>query len=195
MINSFLIAKLNKTLKANIMKNILKLKTLLLVGFIALVALSSCKKDADEITQALTASMSAKINSIDEIDTTIITSSKDWTAISRISIMKGEVLTITGTELNLTTLPDVLNVTIYGTTEGTYKLGLNVASAQCGCVLSTKYNDANVTFTSTSGTVVLTKVDKTAQLISGTYEFWLYSGGVWKTITNGKFENLKYEVK
>lgn len=175
------------------MKNILKLRTLLTVSFIVLIALGSCKKDTDEITQALTASMSAKINSIDENDTTIITGSKEWSTISRISVMKGEVLTITGTEFSLT--PDILNVTIYGTTEGTYKLGLNVASAQCGCVLSTKYNDANVTFTSTSGTVVLTKVDKTAQLISGTYEFWLYSGGVWKTITNGKFENLKYEVK
>lgn len=177
------------------MKNILKLRTLLMVSVIALIALGSCKKDADEITQALTASMSAKINSINETDTTIVDSSKEWSAITRVSIMKGNVLTITGTELAITTIPDIINVTIYGTTEGTYKLGVNVASAQCGCVLSTKYNDANVTFTSTSGTVVLTKVDKTAQVISGTYEFWLFSGGVWKTITNGKFENLKYEVK
>lgn len=161
----------------------------------AFFALGSCKKDDDEITQALTASMSATINSIDEIDQTTVTGSKDWSSITRVSIMKGDVITITATELSIVSTPDIINVTINGSTEGTYKLGIQDAAAQCACVLSTKYNDANVVFTSTSGTVVLTKVDKSAQIISGTYEFWLYSGGVWKTITNGKFENIKYEKK
>ncbi len=184
------------------MKNILNFRPLVALGVMALVALGSCKKDSDDTTPKLDdttpkliASMGATINAIVETDGTTIVSSTQWSAISRVSIMKGDVLTITGTALSFTGIPDVINVTIYGTTEGTYKLGIADVAAQCGAGLVTKYNEATATFVSTSGTVELTKVDKSARIISGTYEFSLFSGGVIKTITNGKFENLKYDVK
>lgn len=177
------------------MKNILNFRPLVALAVIALIALGSCKKDSDDTTPKLTASMGATINSMDEADGITIVDSTDWSAITRVSIMKGDVLTISGTALSFTGIPDVINVTIYGTTEGTYKLGIAEVAAQCGAVLFTKYNEGTGSFISNSGTVVLTKVDKSARLVSGTFEFSLFSPTAVKSITNGKFENLSYKVQ
>jgi hypothetical protein len=164
-------------------------KVLMLLGLVLTTTLFSCKKDDDE--NVLTASMSATINDgtfADDGVTFNTTASNAWTSLTRVTVMTNNVITIAGTSL----LGDAVDVTIYGTTEGTYNLGIANQAIQCGCALLTTYNNARVTFASTSGTVVLTKVDTNEKVISGTFSFVLYSGGVFKTITNGNFENLKY---
>ncbi len=156
------------------------------------MSLASFNNDATQISKSLSdASISATITTMNEDDGVTPASNYDWTAVSRTTIIKGSIITISGSDLNL----DAINITINGTEAGTYKLGLQDVAAKCGCVLITKYNDKSATFASTSGEVTVTKIDKTTRLISGTFQFNLFSGGVIKTITNGKFENLKYEVK
>ena len=182
------------------MKKRVIFRTFTAASALLLLSLSACQtmslgtfnNDAAQISKSLSnATMSATITTMNETDGVTPASNYDWTAVSRTTIMKGNVITISGSDLNL----DAINVTIYGTEVGTYKLGLQDVAAKCGCVFMTKYNEKNATFASTSGAVTITKIDKTTRLISGTYEFNLFSGGVIKIITNGKFENLKYEVK
>lgn len=183
----------NLNTKTRSMNNKLNIRAILAVTTIMILTFGACKKDKDndENGPTLPASMSATINTIAEEDGLTIEESTEWSAFTRVSIMKGDVINITGTALNLTGI----NVIINGTKEETYELGLPNLKGHSGCGLVTTLPDGIATFISSSGQVTLTKVDKSAKLISGTFEFSLFYGSYLKTITNGKFENLKYKVQ
>jgi len=174
----------------------MNIKGLLFVCALLSAAMFSCKKDDDN---NLPASMNATVNSVtvSETDTTV-NSSVDVNFITRKAIMTNGVITITGTSLAL----DVVNITIKGTTVGTYDLSIDLLNPKTQCLGSiyTTYVNANnetnsALFESKEGTVVLTTVDTANKVVSGTYEFFVFSGDVYKTITKGTFENLKYTVK
>jgi hypothetical protein len=166
----------------------MNIKGLLFVCALLSAAVFSCKKDSNEVK----ASMGAKIYTVNLENDTI-----NWSAVTRVTVLKNEIFTITGTSLNADLSNDVLAITVNGVKPETYTLNpdpLNF-SAQCGCAYTTKFNGASVVFLGTSGNVVITKVDTGNKLISGTFEFSVLSGNVTKTITKGTFENLKYVVK
>lgn len=154
------------------------------------LGLSSCKKDSNGNPIPI-GSMSATINEISTDDGTTVTGSANWTAFPPLANITAGKLTIGGTSLNF----DAIAITVNGVVPGTYKLSLQDLAGQCGCVLSTKYNLQDVLFASSSGEVILTKVDTDLKLVSGTFNFSMYSAGVTKTITSGKFENVSYIQK
>jgi hypothetical protein len=130
-----------------------------------------CSKDDNG---GLKASMSAQINST------------DWNTASRVTLKYNDRFVITGSALD----GETLEITIYGSTEGTYQ-GL----LQCGAIykatLGTSLSDAYV---AVSGTVELTNVNTSSQEISGTFSFTLTRLTSTITVTNGSFSNLKYTV-
>ncbi len=176
-------------------------KGLIAVAIILTIGLTfgSCKKDSNGNPISIP-SMSATISDAAQGDTLSAINPTPWAAVYPFAVLKSNFLTINGTALNL----DGVTLTVYGLTPGTYKLGLGVLSAQCGAVLNTKQVfpdslDVNgkpvskfVIYTSTSGEVTLSKVDTESKLVSGTFEFTTFSGGLYKTITQGQFDNVAY---
>jgi len=166
---------------------IMNIKGLLFVCALLSAAVFSCKKDSDDEVKA---SMGAKIYTVNLENDTI-----NWSAVTRVTVLKNNIFTISGTSLNADLSNDVLAITVNGVTAGTYTLDPLSLKAQCGCAYTTKFNGASAIFASTTGNVVITKVDTGNKLISGTFEFSVLSGDVTKNITKGTFENLKYTVK
>jgi len=164
----------------------MNIKGLLFVCALLSAAMFSCKKDSDDVE----ASMGAKIYTVNLENDTI-----NWSAVTRVTVLKNEIFTITGTSLNADLSNDVLAITVNGINPDTYTLNPLGLETECGCVYTTKFNGSTAAFVSTAGTVVLTNVDTKNKRISGTYEFSVLSGDVTKTITKGTFENLKYTVK
>jgi hypothetical protein len=172
-------------------------KTLIFGSALLSAALFSCSKDNDD--DSLPKSMGFTLHSIklDETrtDTTLI-DTKEMAIITRKAVMTNDIVTITGTTLGL----DVVNISVRATKEGKYEFtikDLNDPKFQCLGTIETSYTNSegevkNAFFTSNRGTVVLTKVDTAKKIVSGTFEFDLFSGDVYKTIRKGKFENLKY---
>lgn len=193
----FYICTLIKNQKLSKMRKLMNYKALVAVMVIAL-AMGACKKSSDDATPEPVASMSAKINeTAGDSASYNVTTSANWDAITRVSVVKNDVLLITGTQINLAALsnPDIIAITVYGPRVGTFTMGLGTLSLQCGCVLTTTYGIKYPSvFASTTGSVTISNFDTTAKLISGTFEFTVYSG-VTKTISEGKFENLKYTVQ
>ena len=180
----------------------LKYNSIVAIAVALIVAMGSCKKKSDDPTPEVVASMSATINETGA-DSSVVTTTAEWSAITRKSYLTGNQLTITGVAMPANiltpTIVDNITITVNGIDVDTYTLGFDIATAsaaaQCGCTLITSYNGKYPSaFISTSGTVNITAVDKTAQRVSGTFEFVVFSGVI-KTITNGKFENLKYDIK
>lgn len=154
------------------MKNYIRLISLAIL-FIG-ISFSSCKKDDVKLLATLTA----------KIDGT------DWTSTLRVTTLGSETFNITGTSIG----GEILILTIFGSDEGTYNLSLTPPASQCAAVykasVATSYEDA---FVSSNGEVVLTKVDKANQKISGTFKFTVTRLTETKVITEGKFEDLSYE--
>ena len=144
--------------------------------FVLLGLLITCSKDDDSGTPY----MGAKIDG------------SDWKAITRVTVLEDEKFVITGTALN----GEVVAITVFGTSEDTYELGLT--SAGCAAVykksgLGTPTED---TYVSATGEVILTDVNTSAQEISGTFSFTLVKGllNSTLTITDGSFQNLSYTI-
>jgi len=140
---------------------------------LVLVAMS-CSKDSDSIIDT---KMGAKIDG------------NSWSSITRVSVMAGETITITGTST-----ADVMVITINGITAKTYTLSIIPVSTECACVYQPSLiSGENDWYYSTSGTVTLTKVDTVNKKISGTFQFTVAKGLLsTKSITSGVFNDLSY---
>jgi hypothetical protein len=138
----------------------------------------SCKKADNPIS----ASMSAKINGA------------LWNTSVRVTVLQGGFFSITGTSL----AGEIMNITIYGQTEGTYLLQAIPPAFQFTALYkeSASILDENG-FAATSGQVVITHIDNTAKKISGTFNFDAMRASDFSTIsvTEGKFNNLLYTGK
>jgi hypothetical protein len=154
----------------------MKIQNIVFWAFILLVV--SCKKDSNNNT--VPTKMSATI------------SGKQWESLTRTTILQtnSNVFVITGVSLS----GEVLAVTIYGSTPGTYDLTIAIPiKAQCAGSYMPSVASSDV-YLSSTGTVVLSKVDKTARKISGTFSFTLNKTiSDTKSVTNGVFNDLLYE--
>lgn len=153
-------------------------KHIILFSFVCLVLISSCKKDGSILSNAI---MTAKIDGT------------KWVSITRVTIQKSGIFLITGTS----TEGQAIEVTINGSTTGTYTLEASTssASAQCGAIYKPTINNSDSTYVSKSGQVAISKIDTENQLISGTFNFVVTNLDVTKNITEGKFSDLKYQIQ
>lgn len=76
------------------------------------------------------------------------------------------------------------------TTPGTYAVGYNRDSHST--LKMTYYTNASHEYTSTTGTLTITKVDTRNKLITGTFQFTGVYGSDVKRISYGQFYNLSY---
>lgn len=114
----------------------------------------------------------------------------DWTTSLRVTTLGSETFTITGTSIG----GEILILTILGSDEGTYNLSISPPAAQCSAMYKASASmSSEDAFVSSNGEVVLTKVDKANQKISGTFKFTVTRLTEKKEITEGKFEDLSYE--
>ncbi len=151
-------------------------KNLLLIAITAILFstfFTSCDKDSLNL-----ASMSATVN-----DT-------DWKASVRLTVLDSANFLITGTSLS----GDVIALTVFGSTEGTYTLSLDSISADFEGVYTNGVS-LNDVYTATNGEVVLSKVNTTDEKISGTFSFSAMNPeGTTIEVKDGTFENLKYTL-
>jgi hypothetical protein len=150
-----------------------------LVSLIIILFVMSCKKDNEDPTK-----MSATIDN------------KAWTAVVRVTELQttSNLFVISGTSVT----GEIFIVTIYGSETGTYALSADPPKAAClGTYKASATAAANDIYVSSSGKVTLSKVDKTAKIISGTFEFTLRKDltGDTKSVTKGVFSNLSYIEK
>lgn len=141
------------------------------------VSLASCSKDGS--------SSSTKMSAL--ID------GKTWDSSIRVSLLQNGIFTITGTSLT----GEIIAITINGSTTGTYTLSVLPVSTQCAATYKASATaSSSDIYASVSGKVVLTKVDLTSKLISGTFEFTMTlpsSLTSVKSITQGQFNDLSYQ--
>lgn len=184
----------------------MRLRNFLMLFAVVAIAMVSCKKDKDE-DDGLIASMGATITSLtleqeDETSPvdTIRGDAKVLNIITRKALLINDVFTITGITLG----GDVLNVTVRGSEEGKYVLDLGLEKddpkARSFLTIGTSYTNIegevhNALFASSKGYVTLTKVDRDKKRVSGKFEFFVFSGDVYKVVEKGTFENLKYSTK
>ena len=137
------------------------------------LSFSSC----DEEDLKLFASMSCEIDG------------QEWDSAVRATTLQTGKFVITGTSLD----GKVVVITILGSEEGTYSLALNPPAAECGAVYkaSASISDEDA-YVSSTGEVVLTKVDTDEQEISGTFEFSVTRLTETFEITDGEFEDISY---
>lgn len=139
------------------------------------ISVASCNKDSSTSAQV---KMGAKIDG------------KTWDSSVRVATLQNNVFVITGTSASL----EVLALTINGSSTGTYTLSVLPVSTQCAAsYTASALGGASEVYASVTGNVVLTKVDKTAKLISGTFEFTVANSQLAsKSITSGQFNDLQY---
>lgn len=118
---------------------------------------------------------------------------KAWDSVIRTAVLQANtnIFIITGTSLT----GEILEVTTYGITQGTYELSVGSLNAKClGTYKASISAGTSDIYASSSGTVVLTKVDKIAKKISGTFVFTLYcpNSVTPMTVSNGVFNDLSY---
>jgi hypothetical protein len=158
----------------------MKKSTLLLLIPIIIFSFA-CKKDskiADIINP--TASMKCTINGT------------PWSAITRVTTKQGNTFLINGTG---SLGNDVLNITVLGTTPGTYTLSTySPPQTQFSATYTNSTSSTDSLYTAYEGTVTLSSVDTTAKKISGTYTFKAKNLLLLnKSITGGTFTNLVYQ--
>ena len=140
----------------------------------------SCKKDS-KITDIVnvSASMKCKINGT------------SWTAITRVTTKQGNTFLINGTG---SIGSEVLNITVLGTTTGTYTLDPLSSLTQFSANLTNSSGVTDSLYTAYEGTVTLSSVDTTSKKISGSFSFkaknMLLNN---KQITDGTFTSLTYQ--
>jgi hypothetical protein len=154
------------------------MKTGLLIICTIVVLGVSCKKDS---SGDVNNKMSATIDN------------KAWNSAIRTTVLQSNSNSFFITATSLT--GEILEITINGTAVGTYELSVLPVRTQClGTYKASISTGTNDIYASTTGTVVLTKVDKVAKVISGTFTFKLYciSSTVPKTVSSGVFNDLSY---
>ncbi len=157
-------------------------KISLAVLMIGLVFLGgSCKKDSNGNTIY---KMSASIDG------------KEWYTIAPVGDLSSGILVITGVSLT----GEIIAVTVNGETAGTYNISALPPIAQClGTYKATISQTSVDTYISTTGKVVLTKLDKTTKLASGTFEFSLINTANMalppKQITVGTFTDVTINIR
>jgi len=148
-------------------------KIFLTIAVICVVFLaSSCKKDSNGN------SMSASIGGT------------QWSALIPAGVLSNGVLVVTGTSLT----GQSIIVTVNGQTAGTYNLSVIPPKAEClGTYKATLTSTTEDTYISTTGSVILTKVDLANKLVSGTFEFTVANSTlVVKQITAGTFTDVTF---
>lgn len=158
-----------------------KITLLLLVS--GIIFSMSCKKDT-KITDIINPGASMKCN----------IGGASWSAVSRVTTKQGNKFIITGTG---SMGSDVLNVTIFGATTGTYNLTTTLPIQTQMSGTFTKSTSTDSLYTAYEGTATLSSVDTTNKKISGTFSFKaknlshpLLSNMI---ITSGTFTNLIYQ--
>jgi hypothetical protein len=155
----------------------MKFLTKLLFLALFTVSLASCNKDSSSAPTKMSALIDGKA----------------WDSSIRVSLLQNGIFTITGTSLT----GEVIAITINGVTTGTYNLSLLPPATQCAATYKASVTTSSSDiYVSESGKVVLTKIDQTAKLISGTFEFTLAlpsSLTTIKSITQGQFNDLQYQ--
>ena len=151
---------------------------------IVAILISSCKKKnvLEEIIPNV--EMTAKINGV------------SWKAVARVTRITSGNIIITGT--GETSGEKIINITVFSTNEGTYKLDLNPLSLKNEFTAS--YNPkistlSDSSYAANSGTVVISKIDISSKKISGTFSFSskrVSSPVPTLEVTEGSFSNLLY---
>jgi len=151
-------------------------KNILLIAITAII-FSSIFSSCDKVLNI--ASMTATVN-----DTA-------WTSSVRVTVLDSSNFLITGTSLS----GNVIAMTVFGATEGTYLLGIDSALSIGFEAVYTEGLSLNDVYTAASGEVKLTKIDADAETISGTFKFSAMNPEL-KTleVKDGEFKDLKYTV-
>ena len=163
------------------MKKVILSSSLICMAVVMILFSDGCKK-----AEELFPSMSAKIDGT------------EWSAITKVTTMQSAQFLINGTSSS----GEVINVTVFGTSEGTYLLEFNTdTSISVKTQFSGLYKPKGAVSDSSNyiakeGTVVLSKVDTENKTVSGTFNFTARKTSLTDTstvnITDGKFEDLKY---
>jgi hypothetical protein len=142
-------------------------------AIISVLIANSCTKELEK----LLTKMSCNINGT------------EWSSSIRDTKLQDNKFIITGTSLD----GQIINITIFGTTEGTYDLIAIVSTEFTAIYKESASVSTNDIYTAVSGTVVLTDVDTSDKKISGTFNFIATNLNLQtKTITSGKFDDLSY---
>jgi hypothetical protein len=112
---------------------------------------------------------------------------KQWSAPMPIGVLSNGVLVVTGSSLT----GELIALTIYGDVAKSYTQSL-LPLASYKASLTTTTADA---FVSTSGTIVLTKIDATNKLVSGTFNFTLVDNTLAVKQIQGTFNDVSYMVQ
>ncbi|OFX44289.1 MAG: hypothetical protein A2046_13565 [Bacteroidetes bacterium GWA2_30_7] len=159
------------------------MKKLLFIHLALCFVVLSCKKDDNTNPQSIitNASMIAKIDGT------------SWNSVTRVTIQKSGIFLITGTSVD----GKLIEITVKGTTIGTYNLlaSMDSAAAQCGSIYKPSINNNDSTYASKSGQVKISSIDTENKLISGTFNFVVTNLEITKNITDGKFTDLKYQIQ
>ena len=154
-------------------------KISLAVLMIGLVFLGgSCKKDSNGNTIY---KMSASIDG------------KQWSTIAPFGELSSGILTITGASL----IGEIIAVTVNGEVAGSYNVSVLPPKAECLWTYKATISQTTVdAYVSTTGKVVITKLDKTNKLASGTFEFTLINMELpQKQITVGTFTDVTIIIR
>ncbi len=157
------------------------MKNLILIVFVAL-AMIQCKKDSVDDIINPTASMKAKINTV------------QWEALSRLVTQQSGNFIITGT--GTVTGNDVIAITVLGEATGTYNL--NPAQGQTQFTANyrpTAGMSTDSIYQAYQGVVTISELDATNKKISGTFSFkmrMVADINNEKDVTEGTFTSLSY---
>jgi hypothetical protein len=159
------------------------MKKITFFAIISILAFTfACKKDS-KITDIvnLEASMKCKINGT------------AWSAQSRLTSLQSNKFIINGTG---SLGSDVISITTFGISTGTYNLSINVPVQTQFSATFTNSTSTDSLYTAYEGTVTLSTVDTVNKRISGTYSFktknLLHLLLSEKNITEGTFKDLSY---
>lgn len=159
----------------------MNLKSFTLLFILAISLFCSCSDtDSDGVPDIIeNDKMTATING------------QNWVTVTRVTVIKQGKIIITGTSLS----GQSLVITINGTDAGTYTLSALPPKTQCGAVYKETATASTAdAFYSVSGTVVITNLDLTNKILSGTFNFEMIKdlSGTTISITNGKINDIKF---
>jgi polyisoprenoid-binding protein YceI len=157
------------------------MKNILIILSLAIVFIQ-CKKDDDSPTNLInpTASMTAKVNGA------------SWSAVTRATTLQSGNFVISGTgSLNGN---NVMAITVFGATAGTYNLDPLTSQVQFTANYSTVVGNTDSIYQAYQGVVTISNVDAANKKVSGTFSFKarLQDMVTEVDVTEGSFSNLSY---
>ncbi len=158
----------------------MKNQLICLLSIVTVLFVFGCKKDS-KITDIINpgASMKCKVNGT------------SWSAVSRVTTLQSNKFIVNGTG---SLGSDVLNVTFFGATTGTYNLNTTQGQVQFSATYTNDTGNTDSLYTAYEGTATLTKVDTTNKKVSGTFTFKAKNMQMNnKNITEGTFTDLVYQ--